>query len=149
HVHVRELAATQLIDFAAAVFFPGAVAQGKFARYGNYRDFARIFAVGIWADLDADLLPSGVFKVTVDLLWRANIASTHRQQIIAGAEVNARLRERSARLRVPTFAVVDTGKAVAAVFDLVIRAEQPALHLFGWRSIAAADKHVAHGFFAQ
>lgn len=62
------------------------------------------------------------------------------------------MRQRSAELRVPVFAIVDAGEAIAAVFDFVVGAEKTDGNAFDFGTVAAADEEVAdgevaHGFF--
>ncbi len=71
---------------------------------------------------------------------RTQVAPVHREQVLAGARVDARLGERRAHLRVPVQAAVHLLQPVASVGDLVVGAEQPARHAarLGQR-VAAAD----------
>ena len=59
------------------------------------------------------------------------------------------MRQRRLHLRIPTLPDVDFLEAVAAVRDLVIRAQQAAGDGFSQRNIAAAAAQVAAGHLAQ
>src|ERR1019366_8391170 len=71
------------------------------------------------------------------------------QQVVARTDVQARLYQRRLQLRVPTLPGVDFLKAVTAVRDLVIRAQQAARDGFGERNITAAAAQMAARYFAQ
>ena len=56
-------------------------------------------AVGVRADGDLDDLARGVLEEAVDVRGRPHVAAAHGEQILAGADVDARLGERRAQLR--------------------------------------------------
>ena len=63
--------------------------------------------------------------------------------------VHAGLRERRAKLGIPVLAVIDVGKAVAAVLNGVVRAKKSRFDMLGFRNIASPDEHMANGDVPQ
>ena len=91
HVHVGNAASGGLIDAAAIALDPGEMAQIFFTLDRNDRDVAGIFAVRICADFENDLLPGGLFEEAVDVVGGVQIAAVHREDVISGFDVDARL----------------------------------------------------------
>src|SRR5207247_7654476 len=85
----------------------------------------------------------------IDIVGAGQVAPVDRQQVLAGGDVDARLRERRDRLRVPILAVVNTSETIAAVLDLVVASEQPGLNAFDLRLLAAEDAQVTDDEVAE
>ena len=55
------------------------------------------------------------------------LASVDGEEVFAGVDVDARLRQRRLQARIPVLAVVDARDSIPAVLDRVVRAEQARL----------------------
>src|SRR5208282_975825 len=80
----------------------------------------------------------------VDFVGGVKLAPVDGEEILALLYVDAGLRKRRMKLRVPIFAVENARKAVAAVLERIIGAEHSDFHCFQLRLCAASDIHVQH-----
>ena len=120
-----------------------------FVRHRHDRHGAGAAAARIGADANLHLLPGRGLEEAVDVVRRGEVAAVHREQILAGDDVDAGLRQRRGRLRIPVLAVVDPREAVAAVLDLVVAAEQAGLHALDVGRVAAADAQMSDHQIAE
>ncbi len=148
-IHVRELSAAELVDFAPVALDPVVVAEIGLARDRHDGHVARALARRRRTDADDDLFAGRLLESGVHVVVRRQVAALHGEQILAGADARAGLRERRLQRRVPIFAVEDLREAVAAVLDLVIRAEETRRHPLLRRLRAAAHEHVPDREIAQ
>ena len=89
------------------------------------------------------MLAGGFLEKAENIVGGAELAAIDGEQIFAGYNVDAGLRERRAQIGIPIFAVINARETVAAIFDGIIGTQQPHFDLLEFRNVAAADEHVA------
>src|SRR5262249_18834392 len=96
-------------------------------------------AVGARSNAQDDGLAAGAFEHAVQIVRRLDVPAIHRQQILAGLDIDARLRQRGTQVGVPVLAVIDLGETIATLVAGVVRPEQAAFWTLHLRLIAAED----------
>jgi hypothetical protein len=94
------------------------------------------------------LLACRAVEELVEIVGGVELAAVDGQKVLALLDINAGQGERGGEAGGPVLAAEDLGDAIAAVFDLVVRAEQAGRGAVLGR-VRPADEHVADGELAQ
>ena len=126
HIDVRDAPVRRLGDLAQVAFDPVAIAQVRLVFDRHDLDDARAAAVGVRSDRQLDDASRGLLEAAVEILGILEIVAVDGEQILPCFDVDARLGQRRAQLRIPIEAAEDFREAIAAVFDFVVGAEEAA-----------------------
>ena len=130
HIDVGHLAAGEFVDLAPVWLDPVEIAQAVLVVDGNHGDVAgSLSAVGVGADVEHGLLAGGAVEECVEVVGGVQFAAVDGEQVFALLDVDAGQGERRGQAGGPVLPAEDFGDAVAAVFDLVVGAQQAGLGL--------------------
>src|SRR5215469_15220493 len=150
HVDIRDAASRSLVDTSAIILNPREMTEVLLALHRNHGNVAWVFAVGIGANLEHNLLPCRLFEEAVDVVGRVQFAPIDRKNVVPRFDVHTRLRERSFTAGIPVLSVIHLRHAVTVVLETVVGPEQADFELLGLRIyFAAADEHVSDRQFSE
>src|SRR5262249_2219977 len=111
-VHVGDAAVAELVDEPSVSFRPSQGPQSGLARGGPPAPLPRPRTVRFRPSLDRALPAGRRLPRLVNVLRRLKILAVHRQEVLAFFDVDARLGQRGAELRVPVLPVIDPAEPV-------------------------------------